>query len=36
MASMIKVIVGSEGSRCYYDKMPRPWGSQGRSCGAYT
>ena len=35
MASVMKVIVGSEGSRCHYDERPRPWGSWGRSHGAY-
>jgi hypothetical protein len=32
----MKVIVGSEGSRCYHDERPRPQGPRGRSCGAYT
>jgi hypothetical protein len=36
MASMMKVIVGLEGSRCHHDKRPRPQGSWGRSRGAYT
>ena len=27
MASMMKVIVGLEGSRCHYDERPRPQGS---------
>ena len=36
MASMMKVIVGSEGSRCHLDGRPRPRGSGGRSGGAYT
>jgi hypothetical protein len=36
MASMMKVIVGSEGSRCHHDGRPRPRGPWGRSCGAYT
>jgi hypothetical protein len=35
MASMIKVIVGSEGSRCHHDEGPRPQGPWGRSRGAY-
>jgi hypothetical protein len=33
---MMKVIVGSEGSRCHLDGRPRPRGPRGRSCGAYT
>ena len=36
MASMMKVIVGSEASRCHHDGRPRPRGSQGRSRVAYT
>ena len=36
MASMMKVIVGSEGSRCHHDERSRPRGSQGKSRGAYT
>jgi hypothetical protein len=32
---VMKVIVGSEGSRCHLDGMPRPWGSWGRSREAY-
>ena len=36
MASVMKVIVGSEGSRCHLDGRPRPWGPRGRSRGAYT
>jgi hypothetical protein len=35
MASVMKVIVGSEGSRCHHDGRPRPWGPWGRLCGAY-
>jgi hypothetical protein len=35
MASVMKVIVGSEGSRCYHDEGPRTRGSQGRLHGAY-
>jgi hypothetical protein len=35
MASMMKVIVGSEGSRCHHDGRPRPRVSRGRSRGAY-
>jgi hypothetical protein len=27
MAAMMKVIVGSGGSRCYHNERPRPWGS---------
>jgi len=34
MASMIKVIVGLEGSRCHHNGGPRPWGPQGKSHGA--
>ena len=36
MASMMKVIVGSEGSRCHHDERPRLRGSQGKSREAYT
>jgi hypothetical protein len=36
MASMMKVIVGSEGSRCHHDERPRLRGSRGKSRGAYT
>jgi hypothetical protein len=36
MASVMKVIVGSEGSRCHHDGRPRPQSPQGRSRGAYT
>jgi len=36
MASMMKVIVGSEGSRCHHDERPRPRGSRGKSRGACT
>jgi hypothetical protein len=36
MASMMKVIVGSEGSRCHRGGRPRPRGPQGKSHGAYT
>jgi hypothetical protein len=36
MASMMKVIVGSEGSRCHHDERPRPQGPQGKSHGACT
>jgi len=36
MASVMKVIVGSEGSRCHLDGRPRPWGPRGRSREAYT
>jgi hypothetical protein len=35
MASMMKVIVELEESRCYHDRRPRPQGSQSRLCGAY-
>jgi hypothetical protein len=35
MASMMKVIVGSEGSRCHHDERPRPRGPRGRLHGAY-
>ena len=35
MASVMKVIVGSEESRCYHDGRPRPQGSWGRSHEAY-
>jgi len=34
MASVMKVIVGSEGSRCHHDEGPRPWGPRGKSHGA--
>jgi len=36
IASMMKVIVGSEGSRCHHEERPRPRGPQGRLRGAYT
>jgi len=36
MASVMKAIVESEGSRCHHDEGPRPQGSQGRSHGEYT
>jgi hypothetical protein len=36
MASMMKVIVGSEGSRCHHDRRPRPRGSWGKSHEACT
>jgi len=36
MASVMKVMVGSEGSRCHHDGRPRPRGSRGRLRGAYT
>jgi hypothetical protein len=36
MASVMKVIVGSEGSRCHHDERPRPRAFRGRSRGAYT
>jgi hypothetical protein len=36
MASMMKVIVGSEGSRCHHDGRPRPRSPRGKSCGACT
>jgi hypothetical protein len=36
MASMMKVIVGSEGSRCHHDGRPRPRGTRGKSRGACT
>jgi len=36
MASVMKVIVGSEGSRCHYNEGPRPRGPRGRSHEAYT
>ena len=35
MASVMKVIVGLEGSRCCHDERPRPQGPQGKSCVAY-
>jgi hypothetical protein len=35
MASVMKVIVGSEGSRCHHDEGPRPQDSRGKSRGAY-
>jgi hypothetical protein len=35
MASMMKVIVGLEGSRCHLDGRPRPQGPRGRSREAY-
>jgi hypothetical protein len=34
MTSVMKVIVGSEGSRCHHDGRPRPWGPWGKSHGA--
>jgi hypothetical protein len=36
MASVMKVIVGLEGSRCHHAKRPRPQGPQGRSHEACT
>jgi hypothetical protein len=36
MASVMKIIVGLEGSRCYHNEGPRPWGPRGRSHEAYT
>jgi len=36
MASVMKVIEGSEGSRCHLDGRPRSRGPRGRSCEAYT
>jgi hypothetical protein len=36
MASVMKVIVGSEGSRCHHNERSRPRGSWGRSRGACT
>ena len=36
MASVMKVIVGSEGSRCHLDGKPRLQGPRGRSREAYT
>jgi hypothetical protein len=36
MASMMKVIVGSEGSRCHHDERPRPQGPWGKSHEACT
>jgi hypothetical protein len=36
MASIMKVIVGSEGSRCHQEEMPRPWDPRNRPHGAYT
>ena len=36
MASVMKVIVGLEGSRCHHDRRPRPQGSRGKSRGACT
>jgi hypothetical protein len=36
MASMMKVIVGLEGSRCHHDERPRPQGPRGKSRGACT
>jgi len=36
MASMMKVIVGSEGSRCHHEGRPRPRGPRGKSREAYT
>jgi hypothetical protein len=35
MASVMKVMVGLEGSRCQHDGRPRSWGSQGRLYEAY-
>ena len=35
MASMMEVIVGSEGSRCHLDGRPRPRGPRGRLREAY-
>jgi len=32
MASVMKVIVGLEGSRCHHDERPRPWVSQPGCC----
>jgi len=34
MASMMKVIVGSEGSRCHHDERPRPRGPRAKLHGA--
>jgi hypothetical protein len=36
MASMMKVIVGSEGSRCHQNERLRPRGPRGKSHGACT
>ena len=36
MASMMKVIVGLEGSRCHHDGRPRPQGSRGKLREACT
>ena len=34
MASMMKVIVGSEGSRCHHNEGSRHWGFWGKFLGA--
>jgi hypothetical protein len=34
MASVMKVIVGSEGSRCHHDEGSRHWGFWGKLHGA--
>jgi hypothetical protein len=36
MASVMKVMVGSEGSRCHHDERPRPRGPRGKLRGACT
>jgi hypothetical protein len=36
VASVMKVIVGSEGSRCHYKGRPRPWGPWGKLREACT
>jgi len=36
MASMMKVVVGLEGSRCHHGGRPRPRGPRGKSRGACT
>jgi len=36
MASVMKVIVGSEGSRCHHNGRSRPWGPRGKLRGACT
>jgi len=36
MASVMKVIVGLEESRCHHNERPRPQGFWGRSYEAYT
>jgi hypothetical protein len=36
MASMMKVMVGSEGSRCHHDERPRSRGPRGKLRGACT